>query len=106
MGRSLRHRRFEARRDWRSGLSLPAGLYGRGVERAVVRMVDLSPAGCRVLGARPGAAGGFFTLEIAGVLSVEARVAWTRGGELGLDFVHPMPLPLIDHLLTLGAGEG
>ena len=90
------------RRESRPGVSLPAGLYGRSAG-GMVRIGALAPAGCRVLGARPGAAGGVFTLEIAGVLSVEAWAAGTGGDELGLDFVHPVPPPLIDHLLAIGS---
>lgn len=95
--------RREERREERSAVSVPAGVYGRHTERAVVRLVDLSPTGCRVLGARPGATGAFLTVEIAGMLSIEAWVAWTRAGEIGLDFVHPVPAPLVDHIVAIGS---
>lgn len=66
-----------------------------GVDVALV-MRNLSQSGCRVDGgALPGEVGAQVSLELLPGLTVEGEVAWQLGESMGIFFLKPIPLAVV-----------
>jgi hypothetical protein len=88
----------EERKADRHGLRLTGTATGARTHQQPVEMIDLSPLGCRLRVAEPMTVGSYITLASAGAPRVEGWVAWSRATECGIDFAHPMPDLIAEHI--------
>lgn len=92
----------EERHAARRLLSLPARLAGERVRGdAIGRTMDITALGCRLAVAEPPPVGSYVAIDVAGCSGIAGWVAWSRNGQLGVDFAHPLPDAVVEHLLGL-----
>ena len=75
-----------------------------------VKVKNLSTDGCRVIGDVPFELGTEVWVKVTGMVAKKARVAWTRPGEAGCEFLSPFAPEVLDQLYAMqaemAAGEG
>jgi hypothetical protein len=83
-------RRHDRRWFERSAAEVAAAFRERGRTRLPVQLVDLSSKGCKVKLTGAVVVGSHAWIMLPTLESWYARVAWTEGGEAGLDFERPL----------------
>ena len=68
-----------------------------------VSVIDLTRFGCQIVTHRRVTAGTFVTLDIPDYVDLFGWVAWTHDCKLEVDFAHPLPPAVMDHITRLGA---
>ena len=63
------------------------------------RVTNLSPLGCCVEASRVVPVGSYVKLSL-GESQLEGWIVWRTGQTHGVDFSEPMPMPLLDRLLS------
>ena len=89
----------ERRRARRLAVSVPAQTRGGGDAAPVPVMVtDLNAKGCRIAGALNLSEGGEIWLGIPGIAPRRARIAWSRDGEAGCEFLFPLLEDIVEEV--------
>ena len=94
---------LEERRRVRAPLRLSVEVTGTHLEATPADLIDLSDHGCRLRLVARVSIGTFLTVDVEEFTAFSGWVAWSRGQEIGLDFAHPAPKEVTQHLLQLGA---
>ena len=92
-------------RRWfqRSSAEVAAAFRERGRTRLPVQLVDLSAKGCKVKLNGSVVVGSHAWVMLPTLESWYARVAWTEGGEAGLDFVQPLHRAVAEMIVARAA---
>lgn len=96
----------EYRKAPRRPIELAVSISGPRTEPVSMQLIDISPLGCRVSGPLNARMGTFVGIDVADFSSFGAWVVWHRAQEFGLDFAHPLPAAVVDHLLGLKRQDG
>ena len=89
---------IDERRAVRQHLGLPVIISNPHSHRLAAHMVDISSVGCRIEGQAGFVIGSFATVEIKEFTKFDGWVVWQRPGELGIEFAHALPEPIVCHL--------
>jgi hypothetical protein len=89
---------IDERRAMRRHLGLPVMMSSTHTRPSLAYMVDVSSVGCRIEGQVGFAIGSLAAIEVKGFTKFEGWVVWQRPGELGVEFAHPLPEPVVTHL--------
>lgn len=84
----------------RSAISADVSLRRRGMTNYRVRVVDLSPEGCKVELVERPRGGERMTIKFEGLEAMDAEVCWVEGFEAGLRFERPIHPAVFDLVLT------
>jgi hypothetical protein len=99
-----KNRRFAVRRSATLRVSIGAAqaLLHRGL------LVELSLDGCRLSSFDPAAFSleQLVSLEIEGFDEVDCRVRWAKDGFVGLRFLQPLHVPMLDRMIRGCRSEG
>ncbi|HEY0111564.1 MAG TPA: PilZ domain-containing protein [Allosphingosinicella sp.] len=91
----------ERRRSPRLAICLSASLRERGRSAFSVKLVDLSPRGCRVELYSDLPSGVWVWLKLPGLEPRYSRIAWSRGGFAGIEFEAPLHEAVFDVLVGI-----
>jgi hypothetical protein len=95
----------EERTADRVAVSWVASISSRKFSDEACRIVDITHLGCRVQLTSPITVGAQVTIAIADFAELAGWVAWHKGGEIGVDFSHPLPAQVLDSIIARhGAG--
>ncbi|RYF15676.1 MAG: hypothetical protein EOO77_13135 [Oxalobacteraceae bacterium] len=89
------------RRSCRALINLPIVMTTPSREVLPACLADISTGGCKVRSAYAVAPGRFVTIDIPEFASYSGWVAWENGIEFGLDLSNPIPVGVVQHVLTL-----
>ena len=89
---------IDERRAARQHLGLPIVISGINSRRLSPHMVDISSVGCRIERDLGFVIGSYATVEVKDFTSFGGWVVWQRPGELGIEFAHALPEPIVSHL--------
>lgn len=64
------------------------------------RLADLSEHGCRVETSKPEVVGRLVTMTLPNQVGLKCWVAWTKRGEVGLDFANPLLPAAVDQIAS------
>lgn len=64
-----------------------------------VRVADISTHGCLLVMPGGMALGRYVTLALPHSIAAEGWIAWSNGDHAGMDFAHPMPLPIVELMI-------
>lgn len=79
---------------------MPGRVRHKVTRRTNVAIADLSAHGCRIEAADDEVAvGSPVFVRLDGLAPLRATVRWHEGGVAGLEFDHPLYIPVLDHLL-------
>lgn len=88
------------RRALRGSVVMPGGVRHSLTRRASVSIADLSANGCRIETTDEEIAiGSPVFVRLDGLAPLRATVRWRDAGVAGLEFDHPLYIPVMDHLL-------
>lgn len=88
------------RKALRGSVAMPGRVRHNVTRRANVAIADLSAHGCRIEAADDEVAvGSPVFVRLDGLAPLRATVRWHEGGVAGLEFDHPLYIPVLDHLL-------
>ncbi len=88
------------RRERRGTVAMPGALRYNVTCRSKVSVSDLSSHGCRVSTCDEGlVVGASVFVRLNDLAPLRATVRWRCAGIVGLEFDHPLYLPVLDHLL-------
>lgn len=93
----------EYRQTPRQPTTLAVSVSSPRVEPVEMDVIDISHLGCRIRGPLNARVGTFVEMSVPGFSSFSGWIVWHRANEFGLDFAHPLPAPVVDHLLGLGS---
>ncbi|MEG3166511.1 hypothetical protein U1701_18190 [Sphingomonas sp. PB2P19] len=68
-------------------------------ETQPVRIVDCTTSGCRIETAFAVTVGTFVHVAIPKFTEVPGWVAWSRPNAIGIDFSHPLPNLVLEHII-------
>lgn len=68
-----------------------------------VEVTDMTELGCRVAVPERLSVGTFVTLSIPTFVDVVGWVVWTTDAALGIDFSHPLPRGVLEHVVGRSA---
>ena len=89
-----------ARISSRFAITADVSLRRRGMANYGVRVVDLSPEGCKVELVERPRGGERMTIKFDGLEGMDAEVCWVQGFQAGLRFERPIHPAVFDLLLT------
>ena len=88
------------RKALRGSVAMPGRVRHNITRRANVAIADLSAHGCRIEAAEAEVAiGSPVFVRLDGLAPLRATVRWQDGAIAGLEFDHPLYIPVLDHLL-------
>jgi hypothetical protein len=90
-----------SRRSCRALINLPIALTTPSQEVLHASLTDISTGGCRVRSTYVAAPGRFVEIEIPDFASYSGWIAWGDGIEFGLDLSNPIPVDVVQHVLSL-----
>lgn len=93
----------ESRATLRRAVRLRAQLRGRGAQKFVIDVVDLSTTGFRADTAFDVREGTIVWITLPGMSGLEAEIAWRRGDQIGARFQRALHPAVFDHIVALGA---
>jgi hypothetical protein len=82
----------ERRKVERLNIARPARLRPNEWSLVNIEVMDLSSAGFRASGDLQLRPGGYLSLEVPGIGTVDAKVVWQQSREFGAQFLRPLPL--------------
>ncbi len=74
----------------RRAVDFAAFLRATGAVASRVRVKDISPEGCRILGRLDAQPGAEIWLKLTGLTAMKVRLAWVKEEEAGGEFVMPL----------------
>ena len=89
---------IDERRAVRQHLGLPIAISSIHSRPLSAHMVDISSTGCRIEGPVGFVIGSLATVEVKDFTKFDGWVVWQRPGELGIEFAHELPEPIVSHL--------
>ena len=89
---------IDERRSVRQHLGLPVSISGINSRPLSAHMVNISSVGCRIEGDLGFVIGSYATVEVKDFTSFGGWVVWQRPSELGIEFAHVLPEPIVSHL--------
>ena len=89
------------RRERRGTVAMPGAIRHNVTCRSNVSVGDLSARGCRILTRDEGiTVGTSVFVRLNELAPLRATVRWRGEGSAGLEFDHPLYIPVLDHLLN------
>lgn len=87
----------------RAPIRLMATLKSDKIPLWPVEVTDVTQLGCRIAVPERVSVGTFVTLAIPTFVDLVGWVAWSTNTALGIDFSHPLPSGVLEHVVKLGA---
>lgn len=100
MAQATQRQQPDRRRTERIALRLTATMRDGTRSRVKVRVIDMSPRGCRIECTTPVEDGAWIWLSIAGLETQFCRVVWHCQEFVGLEFEKPLSEAVFNKLLT------
>src|SRR5438045_7658292 len=100
MAQANQRQQADRRRVERIALRLTATMRDGTRSRVKVRVIDMSPRGCRIECTTPVDDGSWIWLSIAGLETQFCRVVWHHQEFVGLEFEKPLSEPVFERVLA------
>ena len=85
----------EERKSDRVAVAWQATISSVKFDAETCAILDITQLGCRIALAHGVSVGTYVTIDLPQTVRLEGWVAWNRGGEIGVDFSHPLPAELL-----------